>query len=444
MRGMTVRDVPPTRPAELGAFQSGLEQPGLDQLQSGLSRSRSGTFQSQCRDLSAELASSLSGQPTDTFPQAALDLLRRSGFWGAGLAAQAGSPSLDARALLELLRAVGRASLPLGRLFEGHVNALALVSAYGNAEQVRRAERDVNSGHLYGVWNTEGQDGVRLLHLPDPLQPEGTESARLTLQGAKTFASGGLHVTRPLLPVEGPGGRQLALLRTEDPGSMVREQENSWQPLGMAATLSVKLDFSGSVLRPGDLIGAPGDYYRQPMFSAGALRFCAVQLGGADTLLAETARYLHTLGRSGDEVQQLRFAPVWLGLQAASLALAEGERLERACGAGQVTQERLLVQVDAVRLATEDACLALLEACERAVGARGLLEPWPFSRLIRDLRMYLRQPAPDAARLRLGRWVLEHANGPGAEQGPELPESEPGSDTSHEPRNAESQNTESR
>ena len=38
---------------------------------------------------------------------------------------------------------------------------------------------------------------------------------------------------------------------------------------------------------------------------------------------------------------------------------------------------------------------ALLEACERAVGARGLPEPWPFSRLIRDLRMYLRQPAPD-------------------------------------------------
>lgn len=87
-------------------------------------------------------------------------------------------------------------------------------------------------------------------------------------------------------------------------------------------------------------------------------------------------------------------------------------------------QERLLVQVDAVRLATEDACLALLEACERAVGARGLLEPWPFSRLIRDLRMYLRQPAPDAARLRLGRWVLEHSNGSEAEHGTGLPESE--------------------
>lgn len=365
------------------------------------------------------------------------------------MAAQPGSPGLDGRELLELLRAVGRASLPLGRLFEGHVNALALVSAYGDAEQTRQAAHDVGLGHLYGVWNTEGPDGVRLTRQADPLQPEDTKSARLTLQGAKTFASGGPHVTRPLMPVEGEHGRQLALLRTEDPSSVVREQQGSWQPLGMAATLSVKLDFSGSVLQPSDLIGAPGDYYRQPMFSAGALRFCAVQLGGADTLLAETAAYLHTLGRSGDAVQQLRFATVWQGLQAASLALAEGERLERACAAGQMTagqvtagqmtQERLLVQVDAVRLATEDACLAMLEACERAVGARGLLEPWPFPRLIRDLRMYLRQPAPDAARLRLGRWVLEHANGPGTEQGSELSGPGLGSGTnSHEPQNLES------
>ena len=449
--GMTVRDVPPIRPAELGTVQPGPGQSEAGQSQGGQSRSL--TFQSRCRGLSARLAASLDGQPEHTFPQAALDLLRRSGFWGAGLAAQAGGPGLDGRALLELLRAVGRASLPLGRLFEGHVNALALVSAYGNAEQIRQAERDVKTGHLYGVWNTEGPDGVRLVRQADPLQLEGTVSARLTLQGAKTFASGGLHVTRPLLPVEGPGGRQLALLRTEDPGSVVREQPGSWQPLGMAATHSVKLDFSGSVLRQSDLIGAPGDYYRQPMFSVGALRFCSVQLGGADTLLAETAKYLHTLGRSGDKVQQLRFAPVWQGLQAASLALAEGERLEWACAAGQSiggqeTQDRLLVQVDAVRLATEDACLALLEACERAVGARGLMEPWPFSRLIRDLRMYLRQPAPDAARLRLGRWVLEHASGSGVEWGPGEPEpseSGVGSDTdNHESQVYGPQDLESR
>lgn len=334
------------------------------------------------------------------FPQAGLDVLRQSGLWQTGLTVEDGGPTGAGPDLLRLMRRVGRASLPLGRLYEGHVNALALISAYGRPEQRARAAGDVAAGHLYGVWNTEGPDGVRL-----------TGEGHLDLQGAKTFASGGLRVTRPLLPVDGPQGRQLVLLRTEDPASRVEVIPGSWQPLGMEGTESVKLDFSGSRLHPGDLIGQGGDYYRQPMFSAGALRFCAVQLGGADTLLAEARAYLQTLGRAGDEVQLLRFAEVWLAVQAAGHSVAKGAQLEQGDLSVPGAEARLLAQVDAARLATENACLALMEACERAVGARGLLEPWPFARLIRDLRMYLRQPAPDAARLRLGRWVLEEAGG---------------------------------
>ncbi|WP_407572205.1 hypothetical protein [Deinococcus altitudinis] len=342
------------------------------------------------------------GSPEDQFPVPGLDLLRGSGFWGAG-----GDTALTGPQLLRLMRLVGRASLPLGRLFEGHVNALALISAYGTAGQRARTAQEVREGRLFGVWNTEGPDGVQLLGASSDVRSDtSSDPGGLTLQGAKTFASGGLQVTRPLLPVDRQGERQLVLLRADAPESVAREVPGSWQPLGMAATGSVKLDFSGSRVEQDDLIGRPGDYYRQPMFSAGALRFCAVQQGGAERLLDEARAYLHRLGRGHDEVQALRFAGCWTGLQGAALLLAEGERLERACLAGKVSEARLLAQVDAVRLATEDACLALLEASERAVGARGLLEPEPFSRLIRDLRMYLRQPAPDAARLRLGHWVM--------------------------------------
>jgi alkylation response protein AidB-like acyl-CoA dehydrogenase len=333
----------------------------------------------------------------EEFPTEGLALLQKHGFWGTGLPTGRGGPTLDGPGLLRLLRLVGRASLALGRLFEGHVNALALITAYGTAGQQDKAVQDVLAGKLFGVWNTEGPVAMQLV------RQHGT----WTLQGAKTFASGGRHVARPLLPVDSPEGRQLVLLRADAPTSQVRERPESWQPLGMAATQSVTLDFSGTVLDEGDLIGAAGDYYRQPMFTSGALRFCAVQLGGADALLAAVRGYLTQLGRAADDVQRLRFADAWLAMQAAVLALAQGERLEEAARQRHGDEEALLAQVDAVRLATENACLNLLEAAERAVGARGLLEPEPFPRLIRDLRMYLRQPAPDAARLRLGRWVLE-------------------------------------
>ncbi|WP_420596132.1 acyl-CoA dehydrogenase family protein [Deinococcus sp.] len=333
------------------------------------------------------------------FPAEALDILRGEGLWAAVLPTEHGGCGLTGLPLLHLLRQVGRASLPLGRIYEGHLNALLLIADYGNAAQLAQTAQDAADNRLYGVWNTEGRDPLRLMADGDGWR----------LEGAKTFATGAQHVTRPLLPADGPGGRQLVLFRGESPESRVAEQPDSWQPLGMESTLSVTLEFTGSRVSDADLIGAPGDYYRQPLFSVGALRFCAVQLGGADALLSEVRRYLRKLGRAQDDVQTLRFAQVWNQLQGASLSLTEGERLERAHAAGQVGEARLLAQVDAVRLATEDACLALLEAAERAVGARGLTQPEPFAWLIRDLRMYLRQPAPDAARLRLGQWVMGQA-----------------------------------
>jgi alkylation response protein AidB-like acyl-CoA dehydrogenase len=37
-----------------------------------------------------------------------------------------------------------------------------------------------------------------------------------------------------------------------------------WEPSGMRATASYKVDFSGVELHQNALIGEPGDYYRQP------------------------------------------------------------------------------------------------------------------------------------------------------------------------------------
>ena len=52
------------------------------------------------------------------------------------------------------------------------------------------------------------------------------------------------------------------------------------------------------------------------------------------------------------------------------------------------------------------AALAIAERVERGVGARGLLETEPFARRLRDLRMYLRQPAIDATLGRVARSAL--------------------------------------
>ena len=53
--------------------------------------------------------------------------------------------------LLDVLRRVGYGNLSLGRLYEGHVNALQLVHAYGTAEQLHKVAAGVQEGRMFGV-----------------------------------------------------------------------------------------------------------------------------------------------------------------------------------------------------------------------------------------------------------------------------------------------------
>ena len=350
----------------------------------------------------AILAEAAARDADGTFPAGSFLELRRAGVLGVTLPAAEGGLDLNRAALLAFLRRVGRASLPVGRVYEGHVNALHLIRRFGSPDQRRQAAGDARRGELFGVWNTEPSPGLRV-------ERRGED---LYLLGSKTFASGAGHVTRPLMGAEwepgsapeGQAGRLMVLLPRERGAGII--DASFWQPLGMRASVSGRIDFGGTPIQPTDLIGQPGDYYRQPEFSGGALRFLAVQLGGADAVLEAGRDLLRRSGRSGDEVQRLRFADIAARLEAAWQTVRHAQTLLDAQQTGVGEQATFLAYLSLARSVTEDACLLACEGVERAVGARGLLAPEPTERLLRDLRMYLRQPAPDAARLALGQQVL--------------------------------------
>ena len=75
-----------------------------------------------------------------------------------------------------------------------------------------------------------------------------------------------------------------------------RADLSGWDPHGMRASLSGHMDLSG--LPAGEPIGQPGDYLRQPDFSAGAWRTSAVTLGGIEALTAELRRQLLARNRA--------------------------------------------------------------------------------------------------------------------------------------------------
>ncbi len=170
--------------------------------------------------------------------------------------------------MLMLLKQIGRGNLAVGRIYEGHVNALQLVQSFGTREQIEQLAEDARLRRkIFGVWNAEAEDGVKIIPLSD---------GRYRLEGSKTFASGSGYVERPFVNGALPDGTwQMCIVPMEEVATV--SDPAWWQPMGMRATASYKVDFSGVELDAKWLIGKPGDYYRQPWLTAGVIRFAAVQ-----------------------------------------------------------------------------------------------------------------------------------------------------------------------
>ncbi len=138
------------------------------------------------RQVAATAAMRAADQDRDQgFPAEDVADLARLGLLAAPVPSMAGGAGQGeepgARRLAAVLRLVGYGSLALGRLYEGHVNALQLVALYGGPEQRERLFADARDGHLFGVWNTEPPEGGLTLE-------DGAGGLRLA--GVKTFASG--------------------------------------------------------------------------------------------------------------------------------------------------------------------------------------------------------------------------------------------------------------
>src|SRR6202034_2847238 len=121
-------------------------------------------LQRSARDV-AEKAFARAGEYDEdgAYPAADVAALHDSGLLTAVLPVECGGAGLTGLSLSEVLRSIGSGSLPLGRLFEGHVNALELVLRYGNQQQVELVAEEARAGKLFGVWNTDDAKGLRLI-----------------------------------------------------------------------------------------------------------------------------------------------------------------------------------------------------------------------------------------------------------------------------------------
>jgi alkylation response protein AidB-like acyl-CoA dehydrogenase len=327
------------------------------------------------------------------YPSGDVAALNESGLLTAVLPVKCGGAGLSGLSLSEILRSIGSGSLPLGRLFEGHVNALELVLRYGNHQRIELVAEEAQAGKLFGVWNADDSDGLRLIH----------RHGRSWLEGRKVLASGAGHIERPLVTATDENGRRLMVL-PKLVGSD-RADLSRWKAQGMRASATGTVDFTGVEIEPIEIVGRDGDYERQPWFSAGAWRFAAVHLGGMERLFDLLRRHLRETNRGQDPHQAARLGGAAMAIETGRLWVAQAATIAGA-PLGSRPPEQLVAYVNLARLAVEAAALDLMQLVQRSVGLQAFLRPNPIERMSRDLATYLRQPGPDRARADAATWIL--------------------------------------
>ena len=197
-----------------------------------------------------------------------------------------------------LLRSVAAADGSVGRIFDGHLNAVERIAVAAPVEVAESQLDRVRAGdRLLGVWGADPKPGEGA-----PAQLIQSSGGALTLEGAKTFCSGAGGVDAALIaarPLSGDGPPQLCLVEIDE---TVIVDRTWFRGSGLRASESHRVQFDSTPVVA--LLGGPGELVREPWFSRDALRTAATWAGMADSAVDDA---LHHLGdrRRGEGLSEL-------------------------------------------------------------------------------------------------------------------------------------------
>lgn len=296
--------------------------------------------------------------------------------------------------LFNLLFEMGRGNLSVGRIIEGHINALLLIDTFGTAKQKEKYFSHAKNGALFGVWNTEmPKESVKI-------RKRGNSAI---LFGAKSFCTGALNLQFAIVTAHRAKKNQMLIIDIAK-NPQLEEDWSLWDPIGMRASVSCRIDFIGISISEDEFLGKPQDYYKEPHFSWGGARFSAVQFGAAQHILDNVLNDLSKRKRTDDPYQKFRLGKLAILMKTAELWISEASHVQQQNEEEISTQERVNF-ANMMRSACLEICEKIISIAEKAVGVQGTMLDHPLEQTIRDLRVYLKQAGPDAALASVGHFI---------------------------------------
>jgi alkylation response protein AidB-like acyl-CoA dehydrogenase len=324
------------------------------------------------------------------FPVAAMAALGEAGALTATLGAIRAELSVAPE--WKLLRRVAAADASVGRLLDGHLNAVERLEAAGEPGLRETELAKIEGGsRLLGVWGA------------DPAPGEGPPARIVAagggevLRGVKTFCSGAGGIDAALVMVgddDDGAAPRLVLVECDE---RVEVDRGWYRGAGMRASESHRVVFREAPVVA--ILGEPGELGREPWFSRDAMRTAAGWAGMVDAA-AEAALADLSARRAAEPLSQLA---------AGRIEAARGSVdawLVLAAGAADEGRELKGLSV-LMRAEIDRAAKAILETAAAACGSHPFVTAGPLDRARRNLETFLLQHRLDPLLARLGAARLE-------------------------------------
>ena len=321
------------------------------------------------------------------FPDACFALLERAGI------APATATRMDAGRELELVRRVAGADVSVGRILDGHYNAVQRLGIHVDRPLVRAELDAVLAGELrLGVWGADPAPGEgEPAHVVGPVEDR-------RLSGVKIFCSGAGGVHRAFVVVRGGPDATPGWLAYVDTTEAIEVDRDWFAGAGMRGSASHRVVFHDA--RVLWLADGPGTLLQEPWFSGDAIRTAASWAGGADAVVGAAIALLRAKGATGD-LEALAVGRLLTAQQTIDLWIAHaGREIE----AGTPDPRALAAHLrDAVTVAVG----TILDEAARACGSRPFAVGGAIERARRDLQTYVLQHRLDPIVARAGREALD-------------------------------------
>ena len=316
--------------------------------------------------------------------------LWREGFLASTIPRAHGGLGLDMPTYIAILRAVARGCASTAMTLHMHSTVMRFIDALGSEAQKRRYFGEVvREGKLFGSWGSEPAVSLSRTFLMETVIREDGDG--YVVDGVKHFCTMALGASYYMVWCALDGGTDMskALLQALVPAATDgMSTDGTWNTLGMRATFSPPVTFTGVRVGRDSVLGDPGAAIRVGVVESFALGYAAVYLGIAEASLAFAVDYAkkrivkpENVAVAQDPAVQRHVGALAAKLDAALLVLADSAA--RWDSADMI--DRGVLANKAKYLATE-AGLEITSSVIQVVGGRGAYKDYPAERAFRDMR----------------------------------------------------------